>query len=142
MRFLAVLKGDEDPEARKPPSPELMAKMGDFMEEVTREGILLATDGLQPSSQASRLRLKDGKLTVTDGPFAVTREVLASYALFNVTSRQEGIHWTSRFLQVLGEGEVDIYPIFEWSDDDLSTAQEHPREAHMHSGMNKNAQIA
>jgi hypothetical protein len=116
MRFMAVLKGDESSEAGTPPTPELIAKMGTFIDEVTKAGVLLATDGLQPSARASRVRLSGGKLSVTDGPFAETREVLASYALFEVKSKEEGIEWTERFLNVLGEGEVDIYPIFDPAD--------------------------
>jgi hypothetical protein len=144
MRFLAVLKGDRDSEAGTPPSPELMAKMGDFMEEVTKSGVLLATEGLHPSSKASRVRLNGGKLTVIDGPFAETKEVLASYALFQVSSKQEGIDLTSRFLEILGQGEVDVYPIFEAADfsPELFTPDEAAREDATRRQMATNAQRA
>jgi len=141
MRFLAVLKGDQDTEAGTPPSPELMAKMGDFMQEVAKAGVLVSTEGLHPSSRASRVRLDRGKLTFMDGPFTETKEVLASYALFQVGSKDEGIEWTSRFLQVLGQGEVDIYPIFDPADfsPDVFTPEEAAREESVRRQMANNA---
>lgn len=68
MRFLGLLKADKDSEAGVPPTPELMARMGEFMEEVTKAGVLLATDGLHPSSKGARVRVSEGKVTVPTGP--------------------------------------------------------------------------
>jgi hypothetical protein len=116
MRILGLLKSDASAERGDPPSPELMAKMGTFMEEVNKAGILVATDGLLPSSQGKRVRLAGGKVTVVDGPFAETKELVASYALFQVKSMDEAIEWTARFLKVLGEGECELRPIFDASD--------------------------
>jgi hypothetical protein len=116
MRILGLLRADEESEAGVPPSPELIAEMGKLMEEVTKAGVLLATDGLQPSSKGKRVRLSDGKVTVTDGPFTESKELIASYALFQVTSWDEAIHWTTRFLNVLGRGECELRPLFEASD--------------------------
>jgi hypothetical protein len=90
--------------------------MGEFVEEITRAGVMLATDGLQPSSKGKRVRLANGKLTVIDGPFTESKELIASYALFQVQSMDEAIHWTKRFLEVLGNGECELRPIFEASD--------------------------
>lgn len=116
MRILGLLKADEHSEAGVPPSPELMARMGTFIEEVQRAGVLLAGDGLQPSSKGKRVRLSGGKLAVIDGPFTESKELIASYALFEVKSWDEAIEWTTRFLDVLGEGECELRPLFEQSD--------------------------
>lgn len=113
MRFLGLLKADKDSEAGVPPSKELMERCGKFIEEITQAGVLVATAGLQPSSKGARVRLSEGKVTVTDGPFAETKEVIASYALLETKSMAEAIEWTTRFLKALGEGECEIRPLFE-----------------------------
>ena len=86
------------------------------MQEVAAAGILTATDGLKPSSVGARVKLAGGKFAVTDGPFTETKELVASYALFNVKSMDEAIHWTKRFLEVLGEGECELRPLYEAED--------------------------
>ena len=141
MRYLGVMKGDKDTEAATPPTPELMERMGVFIEEVAKAGVLLGTEGLQPSTKAKRVRLADGKATVTDGPFAETREVLASYALFQTDTIEEAVHWTQRFLQVLGQGECDIYPILDCSDasPDAISPEEQARDDALRAAMEKNA---
>ena len=113
MRFLGLLKADQHSEAGAPPTRELMEKMGKFMAEITKAGVLLDTAGLQPSSKGARVRVSDGKVSVTDGPFAETKEVIASYALLETRSMAEAIHWTTRFLEVLGQGECEIRPLYE-----------------------------
>ena len=113
MRFLGLLKGDEESEVGAPPQKELMEKMGKFIEEITKAGVLVATAGLQPSSKGARVRLSNGKVTVIDGPFAETKELIASYALLQVSSMAEAVEWTTRFLQVLGGGECELRPIYE-----------------------------
>jgi hypothetical protein len=116
MRIMGLLKADKDSEAGVPPSPEFMERCEKFVEEVTRAGVLLATDGLQPSSKGKRVRLEGGKVTVIDGPFAETKEVVASYALMEVKSMAEAVEWTRRFLECLGGGECELRPLFEASD--------------------------
>lgn len=116
MRILGLLRADAESEAGTPPSPELIANVGTFMEEVSKAGVLLATDGLKPSSQGARVRLADGKVTVIDGPFTESKELIASYALFEVKSMAEAVEWTTRFLNVLGGGECELRPVFEASD--------------------------
>jgi hypothetical protein len=116
MRFMGVLKADKDTEAGVPPSEELMQRMGTFMEEVTKAGVLLATDGLHPSSKATRICVAGGKAQVTDGPFAETKELIASYALLAVKSKAEAVEWTTRFLKVLGDGECMIYQVQEYGE--------------------------
>src|SRR2546425_952509 len=141
MRILGLLKADETSESGVPPSPELMAEMGKFMEEVTKAGVLLATDGLQPSSKGARVRLAEGKVSVTDGPFTESKELIASYALFEVKTMAEAIEWTTRFLKVLGEGECEIRPLFEASDfpPDVFPLEEAAREEATRKEMEKNA---
>lgn len=116
MRILGMLKADKDSEAGAPPSRELMERMGTFVEEVTKAGVLLASDGLHPSSKGKRVRLSDGKITVIDGPFTESKELIASYAMFEVKSMDEAVRWTTRFLEVLGKGECELRPIFDASD--------------------------
>ncbi len=116
MRCLGLLKADKDSEAGAPPSPEIMERMGPFMEEITRAGVLLATDGLQPSATGKRVRVAQGKATVIDGPFTESKELVASYAVLQVKSMEEAVYWTRRFLEVLGGGECEIRPIYDPTD--------------------------
>jgi hypothetical protein len=116
MRFMGLLKADEASEAGAPPSPELLERMGKFIGEIMAAGVLVASDGLQPTSKGARVKLSGGKFTVTDGPFTETKELVASYALFEVPSMAEAIHWTKRFLEVLGQGECEIRPIITAAD--------------------------
>jgi hypothetical protein len=116
MRFLGLLRADAESEAGTPPSPELMTRMGTFIEEVMKAGVLLATDGLHPSAKGARIRVANGKVTVTDGPFTESKELVASYAILQTKSKEEAIEWTTRFLNVLGTGECEIRQIYEPSD--------------------------
>ena len=108
MRIMGLLKADKESEAGAPPSPELMQKMGKFIEEVMKAGVLRATDGLQPSSKGVRVTLSDGKFTVVDGPFAETKELIAGYAIIEAKSKEHAIELTKRFLEVVGEGQSEI----------------------------------
>lgn len=117
MRCIGLLRADRSSEAGEPPSPELMERMGPFLEEITRAGVLLATDGLKPSAAGKRVRLDRGGATITDGPFTESKELVASYALLQVKTIDEAVHWTRRFLEVLGGGECEIRPIDEPPDD-------------------------
>ena len=116
MRFLCIAKSDEKTEAGVPPDPAMLATMGAFVEEQVKSGALLATEGLHPSSKAARVRLSQGKLTVTDGPFTEAKEVIASFALIQVKSKQEAIDRVASFLRIFGEGEADIYQVYEAED--------------------------
>jgi hypothetical protein len=113
MRVLGLLRADSDSESGAPPSPELIERCGKFMEEVTKAGVLLATDGLQPSSKGKRVRLSGAKATVLDGPFTESKELIASYALLEVKSMAEAVEWTTRFLRALGGGECELRPLYE-----------------------------
>ena len=129
MRILGLLRADDSSERGDPPSAELIQKMGVFIEEVTKAGVVLATDGLKPSSQGKRIRYAGGEVTVTDGPFTESKELIASYALLQVKDWDEAVYWTRRFLEVLGGGEVELRPIFEASD---FSAEIFPPEAAAH----------
>jgi len=116
MRFFCVAKSDEKTEAGVLGDPELFATMGEFVEEQMKAGVLLATAGLHPSSKAARISLSQGKLTVTDGPFAEAKEVIASYAIVQVKSKEEAVENVARFLSLCGGGEADIYQVYEMED--------------------------
>jgi hypothetical protein len=93
-----------------------MVEMGKLIEDMTKAGVLLATEGCLPSSKGARVRYSGGKFTVTDGPFTETKELVAGFALFEVKSKEEAIEWTKRFLKVAGEGESEIRQIYEAED--------------------------
>jgi len=141
MRILGLLKADESSERGEMPSAELISEMGKFMEEVSKSGILLATDGLKPSSAGKRVSLSSGKVSVTDGPFTESKELVASYALFDVKTMEEAVEWSTRFLRVLGEGQVELRPIFEASDfpADIFPPEERAQEDAWRAEMEKNA---
>lgn len=113
MRVIGLLRADESSEAGVPPDPEMIERCGRFIEEVARAGILIASDGLQPSSAGVRVRLADGKTSVVDGPFTESKELIASYAILEVKSMAEAVEWTRRFLEALGGGECEIRPLYE-----------------------------
>ena len=112
MRYMALLKGSKESEAYVP-GKEDMARMGEYIEEARNAGWLIATEGLQSSSKAARIKLAGGKRTVTDGPFTETKELIASYALLQVSSREEAIERTWEFLELIGGGEIEIWQVFE-----------------------------
>jgi hypothetical protein len=106
MRFMMLYKPGS--EATAPPTPEHLAEMGKLIEEMAQAGVLIATDGLQPSSKGARVRISGGKFTVTDGPFAEAKEVIAGYAIVQVKSKEAAIEQAQRFLTLVGEGESEI----------------------------------
>ena len=146
MRFMTIYKPADtnDFEAGLPPSGEQIARMGEFIEEMAKSGKLLLTDGLLPSSKGAKVRRTNGKVEVIEGPFTETKETIASYALFQTATIEEAVHWTQRFLQVLGEGECDIYPIFEAADfgPDAFTPEQRAQDEQTRAQMAKNAATA
>jgi len=105
MRFLSMIRIDET--TGQVPSEQLMSDVGQLIEELTRSGKLVSTAGLRPTSEGVRVRLRDGKLSVRDGPFAETKEVIGGYAIFEAASKDEAVELTRRFLKVHGN-EWDI----------------------------------
>ena len=118
MRILGLLKTDPATEANAPPpSKELMERMGVFLEEMTKAGVMLATNGLQPSAKGKRVKLANGKITVTDGPFTEVKELIAGYTMIQVKSREEALEWTKRFPNPgLTVGEIEVRQMFELED--------------------------
>jgi hypothetical protein len=106
MRFMTLYKPGKESDA--PPTQEEMAAVGQLIQEMAEAGVLLATDGLLPSSKGARVRISNGKFTVTDGPFSETKELIGGYAIIDVQSKQEAIELTKRFLKAMGEGESEI----------------------------------
>jgi hypothetical protein len=141
MRILGMLKADEHSEAGAAPSKELMERMGSFIEEITKAGVMIDSNGLHPSKKGKRVRFAGGKVTVTDGPFTESKELIASYAFFQVKSMDEAVYWTTRFLEVLGKGECELRPIFEPEDfsPDVFSPEERKREEATRGRMRKNA---
>ena len=107
MRFMTLYKPGRD--ASGPPSQQEIAAMGRFIAQLTKEGVLIATDGLQSSAKGARVRISSGgRFTVTDGPFTEAKELIAGYAIIDVESKAEAIELTKRFLAVMGEGESEV----------------------------------
>lgn len=117
MRVLVMIKANKDSEAGVMPSEKLLTEMGKFNEELVNAGVMLAGEGLQPSSKGARVRFARDKRTVIDGPFAETKELIAGYWLWQVKSLAEAIDWVKRCPNPMGvEGEVEIRPLFEAAD--------------------------
>ncbi len=96
MRFMAIVKANKESEAGIMPSPELFKAMGNFNEELVKAGVMLAGEGLHPSSKGARVKFKGDKRTVVDGPFTETKELIAGYWLLQVRSKEEAIEWMKR----------------------------------------------
>ena len=118
MRFMVIVKATADSEAGIMPSEKLLREMGNFNEELVKAGIMLAGEGLKPSSAGARIRFNGAKRTVIDGPFAETKELVAGYWLWQVKSLQEAIEWLKRcpHSHPGTTCEVDIRPLAEASD--------------------------
>jgi hypothetical protein len=117
MRFMVIVKATEDSEAGKMPSTELLAAMGEYNEELVKAGIMLAGDGLHPSSKGVRVRFDGPKRTVIDGPFAETKELIAGFWIWQVRSLDEAIEWVRRCPNPMdGPSEIEIRQIFETED--------------------------
>lgn len=117
MRFMVIIKADKDSEAGVMPSEQLLAEMGKFNEELVNAGVMLAGDGLHPSSKGARVRFSGDKRTVIDGPFTETKELIAGYWIWQVKSKEEAIEWVKRCPNPMsGESEVEIRQLFEAED--------------------------
>ena len=117
MRFMVIVKATKDSEAGALPSVELLTAMGKYNEELAKAGILLAGEGLQPSSKGARVRFSGAKRTVIDGPFAETKELVAGFWLWKVKSKEEAIEWVRRCPNPMpGDSEIEIRQVFEAED--------------------------
>jgi len=111
---MVIVKADKNSEAGVLPSKELLTEMGKFNEELAKAGVMLAGEGLQPSSKGSRVRFSGNKRTVVDGPFSETKELIAGFWLWQVKSKEEAIEWLKR--APFREGEVELRQVFEAED--------------------------
>jgi len=112
---MVIVKADKDSEAGKLPDKKMLTEMGNYNEELVKAGVMLAGEGLQPSSKGARVRFSGVQRTVIDGPFAETKELVAGFWLWQVKSKQEAIEWLKR--APFGEGaEVEIRQVFEADD--------------------------
>lgn len=117
MRVMVLVKASKDSEAGKLPSPELMAAMGKFNEELMKAGVILGAEGLQPSSKGARVKFSGAKRTVVDGPFAETKELIAGFWLWKVNSLEEAIEWAKRCPNPHNDdSEIEIRQVYEAED--------------------------
>ena len=115
MRFMVLVKANKDSEAGVLPDQKILTEMGKFNEQLVKAGVMLAGEGLQPSSKGARVKFTDGKQTVTDGPFAETKELIAGFWLWQVKSKEEAIEWLKR-APFGGGTEVELRQVFETED--------------------------
>ena len=111
MRFLGYTLANEAETPTEPPSPDMYEKMGKFVEEATKAGIVVATGGIAPTSEGAIVSLKGGEFTVLDGPFTEAKELVGGWCLMECRDKDEAVEWTKRFLNVLGEGECRVRPV-------------------------------
>lgn len=128
MRFMVIVKANKDSEAGVLPSTEVLTAMGKFNEELVKAGVMLAGEGLQPSSKGKRVRFSGGKHTVIDGPFTESKELIAGFWLWQVRSMEEAIEWLKRS-PFDGGTEIEIRQVFEAADfgPELQQAEEQLR---------------
>ena len=110
MRFLSIYKAVE---TNAPPTPDHMAKMEKLIEQSMKSGELLATEGCLPTAFGARVRIANGTITVTDGPFAETKEVIGGFAILQANSKEHAIEQTRKFLEIMGGGECELRQLFE-----------------------------
>jgi hypothetical protein len=115
MRFMVIVKASPESEAGALPTQEMLTEMGNYNEELVKAGVMLAGEGLQATSKGARIKFEGTKRTVTDGPFAETKELIAGYWMWQVKSKEEAIEWLKRAPFKDGE-EVEIRQVFEMDD--------------------------
>jgi hypothetical protein len=117
MRMMVIVKASPESEAGEMPSEKLLTEMGAFNEELVKAGIMLAGDGLKPSSAGKRVRFSGKDRTVIDGPFTETKELIAGYWIWQVKSLEEAVEWVKRCPNpMMSESEIEIRPFFEMED--------------------------
>jgi hypothetical protein len=141
MRFMILVKASKNSEAGVLPSTQLLTEMGKFNEELVKAGVMLAGEGLQPSSKGARVKFSGTKRTVVDGPFAETKELIAGFWIIQVKSKAEAIEWVKRCPNPLeGEAEIEIRQVFEAADfGEAFTPELREAEARMGEKMAQNA---
>jgi hypothetical protein len=143
MRVMVMVKATSESEAGKMPGTELLAAMGNFNEELVKAGLMLAGEGLHPSSRGKRVRFSGSQRTVIDGPFAETKELVAGFWLWQVKSMEEAVEWVRRCPNPMeGDSEIEIRPVMEADDFGAELtpelrAQEERLRAQAEGGANK-----
>jgi hypothetical protein len=129
MRFMMIVKADPSYEAGQRPNPTLIAAVGELSQKLTKAGVMLQSGGLLPSSTGARVRVSGGKMTVTDGPFAETKELIGGFAILEASSKEEAIRLGKEFMQlhvdVLGQsydGTLEVRQMFDGANGDCSEA--------------------
>src|SRR6186713_2624615 len=142
MRFMIIVKASPDSEAGKLPTHDLLEAMGKYNEELVKAGIMLAGDGLQPSSKGARVRFSGTKRTVIDGPFAETKELIAGYWIWQVRSLDEAIEWLKRCPNPMNEeSDIEIRQVFEAEDfGEAFTPELREQEERIRAEANKSKQ--
>jgi hypothetical protein len=115
MRFMIIVKADKNSETGVLPDKKILTDMGKFNEQLVKAGVMLAGEGLHPSSKGARVKFLDGKQTVTDGPFTETKELIAGFWLWRVKSKEEAIEWLKR-APFGGGAEIEVRQVFEAED--------------------------
>ena len=146
MRFMILIKADKNTEAGALPDKKLLTEMGKFNEELVKAGVMLAGEGLQPSSKGARVKFSGAQRTVIDGPFTETKELIAGFWLWQVKSKEEAIAWVKRCPNPLeGDAEIEIRQVFEASDfgaeftPELREQEERLREQILKGGRKQDA---
>ena len=141
MRFMVMIKANADTEAGVLPSEQLLAEMTRYNEELVKAGVMLAGEGLQPSSKGARVKFSGNKRTVVDGPFAETKELIAGFWILQTRSKEEAVEWVKRCPNPTGdEAEIEIRQIFEPTDfGEAFTPELREREARLGEQMAENA---
>ena len=140
MRFMMLVRANEDTEAGVLPSPEMFEAMGKYNEELVKAGVLLAADGLQPSSEGGQVSFDGGRPTVTDGPFAEAKELIAGYWVIQVKSKEEAVEWASRVPFADGEA-LELRQVFEAADfpEEIITPEVAARGARLREELERRA---
>ena len=144
MRFMVIVKANAETEAGKLPSTELLTAMGKYNEDLVKAGVMLAGEGLQPSSKGARIKFSGSKRTVVDGPFAESKELIAGFWLWQCRSKEEAIEWAKRCPNPTGEESVlEIRQVFEADDFGAELTPElREQEQRISAKMSANAQSA
>ena len=142
MKFMILLKADKKTEAGALPDEKLLTAMGEYNEELTKAGVLVAAEGLQPSAKGARVRFSGEQRTVTEGPFPETEQLIAGFWMFRVKSREEAIEWVKRCPNPMeGDAEIEIRQVFEAADfGDALTPEMKAAEERMSAQMAANAE--
>jgi hypothetical protein len=141
MRFMVMVKADASSEAGIMPSERLLTEMGQFNEELVKAGVMLAGEGLQPSSKGARVKFSKGQKTVIDGPFTEAKELIAGFWLWQCKSKEEALEWAKRCPSPMeGDSELEIRQVFEASDfGEAFTPELREQEERLAAQMKENA---